>query len=371
MPGTLRVWTLCVNTKNRPLYGLATPEGVAAQSIGVYGGGVGGRRVKEIKVTSISTCSDIQSLHLYPEMPQRRKWCSLVACAIAAIAMIALLARKQPPDYQGRPLRYWLDRYNDDDPRTSGGDTALAILNDRNARDALRSCGPAALPWLVTWLGREPAAWEGPLRRVASRCLPPRGLRWFESREERIAAEVAAGRSGLLILGETASPAIPALERLATEPCRDRRVPYAVAALSGIGPRSLPSLMRLATNPAAHGRYAAISHLGDFGSNSLPALPLLLADFKTPDALLAVSASEALGHLALVPEVAVPALSRELHNSDPERRFAAARALGCFGDAAIPALRSALGDPIPGLREMITNALRDISHPVPANAPDP
>ena len=71
-------------------------------------------------------------------MPKRRRLYSLVACVIAAFAVIALLPREQQPEYQGRPLRYWLDRYNDVGPRTFGGDTALATLNDRNAREALR-----------------------------------------------------------------------------------------------------------------------------------------------------------------------------------------------------------------------------------------
>ena len=291
-------------------------------------------------------------------MWKRRKLLLVLAgWGMCLTALTAWFIRPREPQYQGHPLSYWL-----------GADTSVATLSDSAARDALHHCGPEVLPCLITLISREPPAWELPLRRAMQNCSSPAWTRWRQTRTQRTDAQVAAGLYGFDILGEAASPAIPELGRLAVAPCREMRSYRAIEALCFIGPRSVPTLLSVATNRSAQHRSTAIWRLSDFGTNSLIALPILLDYLSDPDPGFALIAMNVLGTLQLAPDLVVPALGKVLLAADPERRMVAAHALAKFGPTAIPTLRAALDDPIPAVHEAVSNALYSITL-APTNTP--
>jgi HEAT repeat protein len=78
-----------------------------------------------------------------------------------------------------------------------------------------------------------------------------------------------------------------------------------------------------------------------------------------------VASVQALGDLALEPEIAVPALTKMLNGVDEVCRAEAAFALGKFGaraESAIPSLERALQSGYERTREGAAKALREIPH---------
>jgi hypothetical protein len=122
------------------------------------------------------------------------------------------------------------------------------------AREALRRIGTNALPCLLAWLAADPN--YNPLRRAAewvvirlpNRLIPQRARDWALSDPVLFHFELASAI--FKVLGANAEPAIPDLERVASDP-RGRRSAYlATYILGGIGPHALPALQRIARNAA-------------------------------------------------------------------------------------------------------------------------
>jgi len=171
---------------------------------------------------------------------------------VALVALILLLlalpmAWHRPPlppepTFGGRTLTEWalLDpNARNDNPRSL------------EARAAVRAIGTNALPCLLAWLSRDPK--PDPLRQTAKLVFPDisgfKSVRsWAEYDPAVIHFEVVPLLFGTL--GPDAAPAIPELERLASDP-RGRKSAYtATSSLAGIGPKALPALERIAANPA-------------------------------------------------------------------------------------------------------------------------
>lgn len=96
---------------------------------------------------------------------------------------------------------------------------------------------------------------------------------------------------------------------MASDPVHDKLAYRATMALGSIRPRSLPALLGVMTNYAARTRYTAACVIGDFGTNALPAVPLLIRCLNDPDRNVTHAAASTLGQLALMPNVVLPALT--------------------------------------------------------------
>ena len=171
------------------------------------------------------------------------------AAALAALILLliafALPWRRHPeppePAFGGRTLTEW----------------ALlnpAALNDNpgvlEARAAVRAIGTNALPCLLAWLSANPK--RGSVRHAAELIIPDvpalASVRaWAQYDLAIIHFEVAACL--FTTLGPDAAPAIPELERLASDPSGPRSAYAAVGILAGFGPQALPALQRIAANP--------------------------------------------------------------------------------------------------------------------------
>ncbi len=212
------------------------------------------RRRHNARSTAISSCSSKDSLHHDPM--KVRLGVALLALVLLAVVIASLRPTPSPspiePSYAGRTLTEWVFRNPtalNDNPRS------------REAREAIRKIGTNALPCLLEWLAADPD--HSSIKRAASSVLdqvpqaitPNRALVWAQSDWVALHLEVAS--VAFAVLGPDAAPAIPALERLASDPRGRRGALHATHILGGIGPQALPALQRLAQDPACRTRKEA------------------------------------------------------------------------------------------------------------------
>ena len=171
----------------------------------------------------------------------------------------------------------------------------------------------------------------------------------------------------LELLEDAAQPALPALAESLGDP--DRFVRWAAArAIGNIGPEhaaeAVPGLAKLACDPDNNVRLAALTTLQLMGPLARPALPALAQAVTQGDSEVRVATMATLltigGDDA---KIAVPGLIQSLTASDPRVRRAAAESLGRLGplaEAALPALRRALGDEDQETRIFASEAILNI-----------
>jgi hypothetical protein len=259
---------------------------------------------------------------------------------LLALGLMWIGQRVIEPTYQGRTLTEWLLVYSRDP----------GMANEASA--AVRRIGPAALPWLVSWVDHQGVTdWEARFRKWTMR-LPKT---WQTNSivqtlcgSQAFTHELIVNR-GFLILGTNANPVVPALTKLMKGPPHIRE--KAMYALSYIGEQGLPPLAAVLENPKAENRDAAAAWIGtmhNLGTNEAAAVRALARCLNDSQWDVARASALSLGKLKAQPQVAVPALVKALAHVHPPVREAAAYALGDFGAQARPAvdaLQSSLFDP--------------------------
>lgn len=133
------------------------------------------------------------------------------ACLASAIVALVFWPREREPEYNGVTLSTWLCR------DTSGNRAeALAV------HDAISHIGTNALPFLVRWIQYEPGWRESVAQKVFKWPVirSNRGLQriivWNMTGYRAAVAVTAFG-----VLGSTANPAMPELQRLANSKSPD------------------------------------------------------------------------------------------------------------------------------------------------------
>ncbi len=265
-----------------------------------------------------------------------KKLRSLVA-AISLAALSAAAADKEP-SYQGRSFSDWAGQL---DPHLMYviGQEPPEIL-------AIQSIGANAIPILLKWIAeKDPSDLEG----------------------KRTCFDATHGdRAGMVfaILGETATPAIQQLTKLAMT-LRDReRYDRCISALASIGPDALPSFKTILTKGREGARWSALSYLPVFHSNAVVVLPEAIKCLAGKDEDLSWKAAGELSHLDVPGNILVPALTNALTSAVAPSR---ARIIRCIfwidqpAYAAVPSLRTALTDRNYQVRWEATNALRRIA----------
>lgn len=159
-------------------------------------------------------------------------------------------------------------------------------------------------------------------------------------------------------MGTNAMPAIPLMLHDIKNPAN--RVAYMAARSLGTLKLSPETVISALTNALEHRRALpttywtngtdpqlffynyAFASIAAYGAEARPALPTLLAWLnKDEDPFLPEKAADALGKLALEPEIVVPALTKALGSRNPELVCSAAQSLGDYGPSAtsaVPAL---------------------------------
>ena len=268
------------------------------------------------------------------------------------------LSRPAEPEYDGRTLTEWLYPTDPDfewipndlyghihdellaqlesgEPwaATKVG-TVLASPDGSPRREALRSLGTDALPWLLDWMASRPGAAEWlrgyVRRRFAFPLFRPGGLSPVERRH-------VAAFDGFAELGALAEPALPALSNLLNEPNPDLPLAWAIAQ---IGPKGIAVLTNALTHPRGEVRDLAALSLGLEGSAATSAVPTLLTLIDRGEA--SYDLLGALGRIGCEPSQAAPVLLRHLEriaNGDADDPFCmTVLLLGLCGDQARPAV---------------------------------
>ncbi|HZV35956.1 MAG TPA: HEAT repeat domain-containing protein [Verrucomicrobiae bacterium] len=243
------------------------------------------------------------------------------ALLLIAVGLSWYISRSREPTYQGKPLTYWLELLNTDDGRL----VDPADNSAREAEHAVQAIGTNAIPTLLEMLQKK----DSPLKS---------GLIALSTKEHFLHINIfpdsyyhALAFDGFGALGTNGRQAVPALLKIFRS--SDQR-PGAAMCLRLIG-------------PAAESAVAALVHS-------------LAVDTNYADKLYIISA---LGDIHAHPEMAVPALTNCLADSNKMVRDFAIMALGNFGTnaaQAIPILETKLNDNDPETRQEVLKSLKQI-----------
>jgi hypothetical protein len=238
-----------------------------------------------------------------------------VAIVTAVVGIYAL--RPREPVYRGKPLSFWLEGYR---PSQLGGP------EQTNADEAILQVGTNAIPTLLRMARAKDSALTLKLVELTQK---QRFLRfdYIRASERNIQAV-----HGFRQLSAAAKDAV-------SEPFHSLPQETTPAALGYIGPaaeKSIPVLLRCATN----------------------ANPMVRGN-----------AVYALGQIQREPDLVVPILLKSLNDPDPGVRGDAAFSVGAFGARqAIPTLLELLDDHLEWTREQAAEALKKIDPVAAAKA---
>jgi len=261
------------------------------------------------------------------------------------------------PAYQGKKLSHWLRQLE-------LAQDVESIEWQASAR-AVRAMGTNTLPWLIAPLRTSDPQWKAQtvewFREVLNKDLSNRLI--TRDRQRSLIA--------LQVLGPKARPLIPDLAVMITNSNPDI-VDTAFAALIRIGtPECVPVLVNTLTNGNAILRPATVVSLGSLrgvARDAVPTLVTLLSDHQQNESV-RVEAARALGMIGRNPQLAVPALTGALSDTNVQVVRTAAAALGGFGsdaESALPALRSlpAAAEELPrrGIARSIVRVQCEVRH---------
>jgi HEAT repeat protein len=282
---------------------------------------------------------------------------------LGAVAFFSLRGEREP-EYNGWKLSEYVEAHLS--PLSSHHN-----LRGPAGAKAVRHIGTNALPCLIRWTLYEEPRWQS----WADRELPSRladCIHFVDANERR-----SKGVTGFYMLGEIASPAIPALTAAICDPARspDSRE-AAVEALGWVGKDAVPALIEIISANQHTDTSAALLairqfwRIDDFGTNRNQAGRMLRTCLSHHDPIIESEAALALSALRLEPNLSVPALIGCLQ--DPSFRIHAAYALAQFGPdakAALPILIPWLTNSDEHVRTAATNALANIAPESNAEAP--
>ena len=265
-------------------------------------------------------------------MKKWRKTLLLTLLAVFSVVILCLALRPREPAYQGKGLSVWL-RELDTWPGKSS----------EPATKALREIGTNALPYLIPALQAEDSALKVKLAKLLGRQnLIRLGLRFADENSD-------TAYKALLILGSTASNAIPEIARMLNQQNMTGSAGMALFAIGGI---SIPTLVEAChhTNPSVRTEAAFIlckltptgrrgysttyypsgstnpvsRFVMTIGDDDMAALAANLNDSRA--AVRRASAEALLRHSGIA-KPALPGLLKALEDPDLDVRKAAAEAL--------------------------------------------
>jgi HEAT repeats len=205
------------------------------------------------------------------------------------------------PQYQGKPLTYWLQGFSPAYPPATNG---YARPTYQEARDAVENLGTNAIPVLLRLL-RTP---DNPLKDWFFRLV---------QRQHIIRISYAPTQTFALV-----NEAKAAFDELA-----------------GKGVAAMPQLMKIYDqHPNVYSRQIVPAILAGIGPPAKPAIPLLLRATTDADSYVRNNAVYALGRIGAEPALAVPALTKCLEDPADFTRANAAGALATLGTNARPAI---------------------------------
>src|SRR5713226_7582340 len=296
---------------------------------------------------------------------------SLLGIVLVGLALYCVWPRERT--YQGRPLSQWLEEYRQ-------------VLNNTNRerqrkdQERFAAVDPAIVLDLVKVLEKRPSLnFEGKLGNQLLQFSATRRIgswlsyRMTEAQNRRLLANYLLG-----LLGPKAEPAIPAMLRMyqntnGPEWVRSS-IPWSLARINRRPDLVVPVLAEALSGPPF--TQTAAYALGEFGTNSISAIPALLKTLHHPDMVSALAAAQTIhmidpkASLAAADEV-MPLLLRALESPVRMNWGGAIHLLAQYGDrakAAVPTLLRLLDDENARIRFLVTNAFPSIDPEAAANA---
>jgi hypothetical protein len=200
------------------------------------------------------------------EQMKLRHGIALLALGLVALIIAYSTPPRTPPEpsYAGRTLTQWIAP----DPIHVG-----EPIRSPEACAAIRHIGTNALPCLLAWLGADPEYTPTKerahvlLRKLPKAITPKLVLRWAES--DKVDLRLRAAPMAFKVLGPDAVPAVPQLERLASDHRGRLSAYFATYILVDLGPEGYAALQRIAQNPACPTSNEATRMMAQYISNSL------------------------------------------------------------------------------------------------------
>ena len=243
--------------------------------------------------------------------------------AAAGLAVVVVISRTEPaePQYDGKPLSYWLIKGLV--PGEGNYDT-----DRKNAEAALAQFGTNAIPYL---------------------------LRMLRARDSKYKLLLLAVEGKLHLTRRSVVPA-----RL-----HNWAAAYALGQLRFSTRSMVPELIKVyQENISYDSRMATLFVLSRFGPTAIAATPTLLPGLTNTNKFFRAETVQTLGYIWATPKLAVPELAKCLTDPFARVRFNAAHVLGGYrmrAEAALPALIADLTDADPGVRTEVETAIMKIN----------
>src|SRR6266487_2638971 len=289
-------------------------------------------------------------------MKRGRAFALVGLLAVSAAVAGFFAARAREPVYQGKRLSEWLQALDKN---------TFTKESRAQATEAVRRIGTNGIPFLEKMLRSDPWLRQKLIEFSDKQSVIRLHLTTAEERR-RLTLE------GIKALGPLARPLIPKLIEILKDDSPLQAKSIAFVGLARIGPDAVLPLTPILTNASPHRRSAAVISLAMLSTNAQAAVPALVERLESDkDNRVRAAAAKALGHILSEPEVAVPALVKQLSDADPIIRAQAALALRKFGrqaQAAVPALVKTMKDENLNIRSVAAAALKEIDPHAAANA---
>jgi len=283
-------------------------------------------------------------------MHHRRLPILIIPIGLICIVCLAIFIREPThpePVYRGITLSAWLRSLNSDH-----------YLRPAAAVTAVREIGTSALPSLLRKLSYKDPAWIKILDCGISK------ISFNRLHLGKEMSECVEALNGFEALGPLASPAVPSLTTMLSNPLFAFD---AALALGSIGSDAVPALIQGLQSSNAAARSSAALALGtisrkDKTAGSEAMIKKVAELLQDTDPEVRVAAAKALGNSDL-PGITVPALIESLSDSSCRVRWISARSLGCYGTnamTAVPALEIARLDTEAMVRSTASAAIQQI-----------
>jgi hypothetical protein len=275
------------------------------------------------------------------------------AMSIASGGLIAAIAGwlffgEREPRYQGRSLSYWIEEY---------------WLEGPEEEQAIPIIGTNAFPFLLRWIRTPEPRYHFTLLPMVNKLPQFMRPKWADN--DYISRPLLSAHA-FTALGNQATPVVPELTMIASDPRNPGPADMALTALSYMGSNGVPALVASIRNPSHPYRDRAVYLLGeskDLGPHTDVALVELIKQLEDPT--VSGWAARSLGRVKSRPDLVVPALARCLEKTNTARnvRWTATMSLMWYyekAEPALPYLTNALNDPDAEVRKSATNTVQQI-----------
>ena len=280
----------------------------------------------------------------------------LLSLGVIALHCPFVAAQKPEPKYEGKPLAYWIERFQKAENEKDRFEAERAIC-------AFGTDASPAVPALMVMLDDRSESYRTQVARML--CAIGSGAKGavpdlIKMLEEKSPRDPNAVILILCAIGPDAKNAIPAIRRVSMDfykPLKgDGHVPFSMPDRSNfdyqnLGPDVVPLLLDIIDAGDCAGKGNAFRSLGELGPKAKPAASRLTRLLKHEDAEVRLEAARALWAVENNPTV-IPVFAALLKTENGYIAISAAKALGDIGPAAkeaLPALKRLVpkGEPAP------------------------